>query len=417
MAKWFKFRPVAKRALGFSLVELSVALAISGVIGLLIMRWIDASRIPADRAAIARDISEAQQSIEAFVLRSHRLPCAADVGAGTENCASATATELPWKTLGLASRFAAVRYGAARATGAGSVDLAALPAAAISPDLNQTFADIPTSPGFSVTPVANSTAPISAGTSYVASITAAAARRPSVNGLDWCHGLRQWAGGRTSGGLVIGNAAGTESVAYALAHPGLDGVYAGSNADARTAGAAPFVDSPSRIQSVDYDDWVIAVGGSELLAKVGCTKRLADALSSAQAAFAAYNHIRLIQQHWILVDTDVETASDGVQDAELGVAMAALGLALGVTAEVIGIASAANTEGITAPQIVIAAIQVAAATVQVVMAATDLDNARQAFVDAKAKRDATNTYVTTVYQQAQAALDRAILVDQKGLNP
>jgi type II secretory pathway pseudopilin PulG len=419
MSNGFKLKPPMKRVLGFSLVELSVALAISGVVGLLIMRWIDASRVPADRAAIAQDFAQAQQSIEAFVLRSHRLPCASDVGLGRENCASTTATELPWKTLGLASRFAVMRYGVARASAIGSVDLAALPAASIAPDLNQTFSDIPTTPEFSVTPVANSAAPINAGTSYAASITAAAGRRTSVNGLDWCHGLRQWTGGRVPGGLAIGNAVDSVSVAYALAHPGLDGVYAGSNAVARAAGAgaAPFIDLPARIQSVDYDDWVLAVGGAELLAKVGCTKRVAEALSSAQAAFAAYDHIRLIQQHWILVDTDVETASDGVADATLGVAMAALGLALGVTAEALAITSALNTEGLTAFQIVIAAGNLALATAQTVVAGVDLGLAVQAFVDAKAKRDATNTYVTTVYQQAQAALDRAILVDQKGLNP
>lgn len=419
MPKGFKFQHPMKKALGFSLVELSVALAISGVIGLLIMRWIDAGRAPADRAAIAQDFAQAQQSIDAFVLRSHRLPCASDMGSGTENCASATATELPWKTLGLASRFAAMRYGAARANGAGSIDLAALPAPAISPDLNLDFADIPITPSFTIGPVANSTAPISAGTNYAVFITAAAARRTVVNGLDWCHGLRQWAGGRMPGGLTIGNATDTVSAAYALAHPGLDGVFAGSNTVARAAGvgAAPFIDLPARIQSVDYDDWVLAVGGAELLAKMGCTKRLAEALSSAQAAFAAYDHMRLVQQHWILVDTDVNTASDGVRDAGVGVAMAALGLALGITAEALAITSAVNTEGLTAFQVVIAIGNIVLASAQTVVAAADLVTAGIAFDDAKAKRDATNAYVTTVYQQAQAALDRAILIDQKGLNP
>lgn len=399
---------------GYSLVELSVVLAVVGILALLLVRTINANRVPVDRAEILQQMAQAQQTVDAFVLRNHRLPCAAIAGDGNEACGSTQATALPWRALGLSSSFAALRYGIDRGL-AGGADLAALPAPSISPTLVGDYPGLGALPAYKEYTPANAAATAAASTAYQASVNNALTLTALVNGLDWCHGLRQTV--RAGGGFVIGAGANATGVAYALAHPGSDRSFSGLNAAVRLAAADVYIDAAAREQSADYDDVVWATGPAELLARVGCNVRLAQALTSAQEAYAAYDNARLLQQHWLMVDTGVETAVGAVVDATLGAAMAALGLALGVTAETLAIVSAVNSEGITAFQIVIAAGNLALATAQVIVAAADLAAAIQDLVDAKAKLDNTNDYVVRVFQQLTAATNRAILINQKGLNP
>lgn len=399
---------------GYSMVELSVVLVIMGILALLLIRTINANRAPVDRADILLQMAQAQQTIDAFVLRNHRLPCAAIAGDGNEACASAQATALPWRALGLSSSFAALRYGVDRGL-AGGTDLAVLSAAFISPALVNAYPGLGALPAYVSHTPGNAVATAAASAAYQASVAAALALTPLINGLDWCHGLRQTV--RRGGGFVVGAGVNATSVAYALAHPGSDRSFSGLNAAVRLAAADVYIDAPAREQSADYDDMVWATGHAELLARMGCNVRLAQALTSAQEAFAAYDNARLLQQHWLMVDGGVETAVGAVVDAELGVAMAALGLALGITAETLAIVSAVNSEGITAFQIVIAAGNLALATAQVIVAAADSVAAIQDLVDAKAKLDSTNDYVVRVFQQLTAATNRAILINQKGLNP
>ena len=83
-----------RKAGGFSLVELAVVLAIVGVVGIFIWRWIVATREPMQRPAMLRQLSEAQSAVEGFVLANHRLPCAAATENGNEACADASAVRL-----------------------------------------------------------------------------------------------------------------------------------------------------------------------------------------------------------------------------------------------------------------------------------------------------------------------------------
>jgi hypothetical protein len=271
-------------------------------------------------------------------------------------------------------------------------------------------------PSFTLHRPGNTAAAEAASSAYQASVDAALALRSEVNGLDWCFNLRQTTA-RATGGLTIGTGANSSNVIYALAHPGLDRSLSGLNAAPRINAADAYIDSPSRPPAPDYDDIVWATGAAELLARSGCAVRMAEALASAQVAFTAYDNARILQRHWNLVDIGVETAASAVADATLGAAMAALGLALGITAETLAIASALNTEGITAFQIVIAAGNLALAIAQTAVAAADLVDAIQGLVEAKTKIENTNAYVTTVFEQAKAAMDRAVLINQKGLNP
>ena len=95
----------ARRAGGFSLVELAVAMAIIGLLGIFVWRWVVSTREPMQRPAMMRQLSEAQAAVEGFVLANHRLPCAAAGTNGNESCGDAAAVRLPWKRLGLSSDF------------------------------------------------------------------------------------------------------------------------------------------------------------------------------------------------------------------------------------------------------------------------------------------------------------------------
>ena len=404
-----------KASHGYSMIELSVVLVIVGLLGLLLLRWLDSSRVPADRAEVQQQLAQAQNSIDAFLLRNHRLPCAAIVGDGNEACAITLASALPWRSLGLPSSFAAIRYGVDRGLGGGA-DLALLPTASIAPTLSDSYPGLGETPSFTLHRPANTAAVLAASAAYQASVNAALALRNEVNCLDWCFGLRQKVAS-AAGGMPVGVGANSSNAAYALAHPGLDRRLSGLNSAPRLNAADAFIEAPSRTSEPGYDDIVWASGAPELLARSGCLVRMADALSSAQAAFTAYDNVRILQLHWTMVDSGVETAQSAVVDAGLGVAMAATGLALGVTSVALSIASGLNSEGITAFQIVIAALNVTAAIAQTVVAAADLATAIQDLVDAKTKLDNTNAYVAMVFEQSKAIMDRAVLINQKGLNP
>lgn len=403
-----------RRCGGYSLVELGVVLVIVGLLALLVIRTIIANRAPVDRAEILQQLVQAQQTVDAFVLRNHRLPCAAIAGNGAEACGSAQATALPWRALGLPASFSVLRYGVDRGL-AGGADLAALPPANIGPALASTYPGLGDLPAYSKYTPTNAVATAAASAAYQASVTTALNLATLVNGLDWCHGLRQTV--RTGAGFSVGNGANLAGVAYAIAHPGENRNFEGINAAIRAVAADVYIDSPARAQTAGYDDIVFATGAAELLTRTGCNVRLAQALTSAQAAYAAYDNVRILQQHWLMVDLGVEDAVSAVKDAELGVAMAALGLALGVAAEAVAIVSALNTEGITAFQIVVTAANLVVATAQVVVAAVDLTAAKQDLIDAKAKMDNTNDYVTRVFNESRLATERAVLTNQKGLNP
>lgn len=397
---------------GFSLVELGVAMAVMGMMGIFVWRWVETTRAPMERPEMQRQLNEAQAALEGFLLAHHRLPCSATTTNGNESCADAAAVHFPWRTLGMSSELGQLHYGVNRGAG---MDLAALPSASVSPDLNINFTDMPVLPTYTGS-LSASAAVTAAAARAQAAITQANTRRAAVNGLDWCRTLRGYAANLSAAGaLTAGNVSSSLPVAYVLVHPGSNNQFEGNNAIG-ASGTWRF-DLPGQAQQHDFDDIALAVGPADLGTRLGCVGRLGAMQASAQGAYAAYDNARVMQQYWSLRVFDIATAESALESAEAGVTMAAMGLALATTSAVLSIASAANTEGVTAFIVAMAAVNVGVAVAETVLAAQDLTDAQEALEDSKDKLAAADTYAVQVYDTFTQALTQAIRLDTKGLNP
>ena len=399
-----KKRSLPRRQTGFSLVELGVVMAIVGIIGIIVWRWVVSTREPLQRPAILSQLAEARAAVEGFVLTRHRLPCAAADANGNEDCANTTsAVYLPWRTLGLNSSFGALHYGVNR--GGVGLDLAVLPPTLVSPDLNINF-----SPDIPVVALDTDSAVNAAAADVKAAITAASHRRTQVNGLDWCRVLRRFAGNLAAAGVLeAGNLTASIPVAFVLVHPGVSNVLGG-------VGGWRF-DFPGRPQAFDFDDIAVAIGPTDLSARIGCAARLGSMQVAGQGAYTAYDDARVVQEYWSLRLFDIDQAESALASAQTGVALAAVNLALATGSAALAVASAANTEGITIFGIVLSVANAVAAGVEVGLAEADLEEAKEVLQASKDKEAAVRAYVIQLYETFTQSLNAAVLLDQKGLNP
>jgi prepilin-type N-terminal cleavage/methylation domain-containing protein len=397
------------RQAGFSLIELSVSLVVMGVIGLMLWRWTAATQEPATLQTMQKELGEAQAAVEGFVLARHRLPCPAADAAGNEACGSASAVLLPWRTLGLSSDKGALHYGVNRG---GGVDLAVEPAATIAPDLNIDFTGVPT------LAVDASAAPdaATASTRVATLIAAAAARRTAANGLDWCRVVRALAGNTAAAGVIAaGNITTNMPVAYILVHPGKNGQFDGNNQVPATGSWR--YDLPGRAQDSLYDDLSLAVGPSDLAARIGCVARLSGAQSAAQSAFAQYDTTRLMQEYWSLRAFDITTKEADLDSAETGLVVADMKLAVAGANLATAVADTPDTEGILAAFMIPATAKLVAAGVAVGFAWDTRDEARLALTAARLKLLAASAYAAHSYETLALVLTQSIALDEKGLNP
>ena len=405
-------RPGRMRQAGLSLVELAVSLAIVGILGVIAWRWVASTREPLQRPAIMGQLAEAQAAVEGFVLARGRLPCAAATTGGAEACGNAAAVLLPWRDLGLSSRFSQLRYGVNQA---GGYNLAGTPANMVRPNLGFDYAQ-----GILLKPQ-NSVMDLALDRLYgtptiVGAIPAAVLRNGSdgLNGLDWCRVLRRYAADQAppAGLLTATNPEDATSIplAFIIAHPGINNVFEGNN-------TGTSFDFPGRAQTNTFDDLAVGVGPGDLSARIGCVARLSAMQAAAQGAYTAYDNARVVQRYWALRVFDIAQAKAAKESAETGVILAAMNLALAAGCAALAVASAANTEGLTIAGVALSIANAVTAGVEVGLAAVDLTEAQQAEQDSIAKEAASRLYLAHVYDSFSGALNAATLLDTKGLNP
>lgn len=361
--------------LGFSLIELTVVLAIAAVIGLAIWKLLPLISGTANVDNPRLVLQEAQTALEGFVLRENRLPCPATAGSnGVEDCTgNVQVGTLPYSTLGLASG-TQLRYGVYR-NGAvvvkNDADLA---------QAKQRF--LPTSP---------------------INIIGA------INGLDFCAGLKN---AIASPNVVAASANGV-SIAYGLAHAGVNSNFEGANADAN-----PIFELASTAHTSNYDDRVIIAGHSELFGRLNCPQRLSNANGAARSLYAAFDNNLNAALY-----AEYRTFVVNVREKNLGfaistAAIAAADLVIALAGAATSLALAAATVGIGAGTVIGAGGAVAAATAAGIAATAGVVSAGIALDKANRQRDAADANKTNLTEPTLARATAAALAAVKhGLLP
>lgn len=363
-----------RRQAGFSLLELSIGLGATAVVGLLLWGILPRQQQVQDAAQVQQQMNEVEAAVLGFAQRQFRLPCPAADEQGRESCGGATRGRLPWRDLGLGSGLATLTYGV------GTTTLVQATAGFVP--------TLPPSPS-GYTPTGYSAVGL-------------------VNGLDLCQALRGLVA--SGGGASIGGAA----YAWAVAHPGRNGQFDGAN----TAG----FDLPGKPQSVApvYDDTVAAHAPAELAARLGCAQRLSHAQGAARAAYASYDMWRLTDEfsqfrafaHQVR-QTNVTYAGVNLAFAVVDIANA---VATGLTALAMTLAVGPTTGAIVAD---VAALTIATGAAVGAAGAAGYTLATSIIAEQKAnaQKIAAAQELTEAAGRYLISYTQAVSVDQKGLRP
>lgn len=343
---------------GWSLVELAVVLAVTGVLGLALWQVLPlAPKLAADEAAM-RDLARAEQALLGYALAHHRLPEPKQEG-GLDM--------LPVQQLGLPTQMK-LRY--------------------------QVQAQLTAAPGDRFRPV------------LPPDLLLPGTPPPQINGLDLCMTLKL-ASSQTLAGM--------EGVptSFALMHAG----PAGHNQTADAAFALPGTPDLGTRK-------VLAVGPGELASRLACPDRVARTRAAVSAAYTAYDLARVAKEYKDFRVFAIQVAEMNEDNARVGRLFAIFDITWGVALEVIAILQEAAgwpPDGIAIATGIASHVQataeLAVAILNMVEAETGLEDAKKATAEAKRQRDAANVNLDRMQALAHSSRERAIQLDQNGLQP
>lgn len=448
---------------GFSLLEMAVALTIIGIMIVAFWNFFRLSRDVDDTQVAIEQLALANEAIQGFVLREHRLPCPAETnGDGVERTKSGGCQyevgEFPFKTLRV--RFPErLRYAATSSL--------ALAIARHKPWLpvvppNTTDTEWPLRGDASYTigsyeDAVNEIKNAFAGFSFpqmgqvstdlggvalqnmstlddnpklVRKFTQAQLNTITerVNGLDFCAALRDALVATPDS--VLSNSI---PVAYAIAHPGtLDGDDDGDFFDlGNTASIATF-EAPWTPATDHYDDHVIAVGFAELAAQLACPARLSTANAAGHTARAAYDNylisLAILQYQAFKLDL----AYDSHQQADLSMKWAtwsiindSLSTANSVFDSALTIAGSFPVKAtfgvvkitLSVLKVILTGSKMAMDILKLSEAKKKRDESDEKLAKAKQERIDAEIYAHRMLKTVDAETNRAMTVDEKGLLP
>ena len=342
-----------RRQVGFSFVELSVALAALGIVLLAAMAYwqLTASqRVAAVQQTVQK---QSRDAVVGFLYANFRLPCPAADANGFENCSGAGSAIrhtglLPWRTLGLprpeAGRLRYAVYREPSGSAPDDRDLATArdrmnPLRVATPNPKPRNHPIAPNPNAPPPPVAvagllgatqsgSLASPLNAACNPSSSppCPAPGGGSASVNMVDACLALNTASGLAAAPAASLGVVDGgvRRPMAFVVVAPGLldadgDGQIF-DRANALASDANPTYEPASRSKSDTYDDQVLAVSPTELFSELNCGTGLAAAahthFNAAIGAFtlerALYDYRDQLYVSVLLATTDVAVAAAGV---------------------------------------------------------------------------------------------------------
>ncbi|MCA1788329.1 MAG: prepilin-type N-terminal cleavage/methylation domain-containing protein [Thioalkalivibrio sp.] len=377
------------RERGFSLIEVSVVLA---VLGLLLVGLVS-FQVLLDRQATSeeqsRQLVRAEESLLGFVYENHRLPCPASDEEGVEDCSAGGKGFLPWRTLGIPEEsLGTMRYGAYRGNEADS-DLARR---------IDRFEPL----GVSPTGVPES---LDLG---------------EANLVDFCRALdREGRSTRESAdadSLRVEGDAGARNVAYALALPGRhDADGDGNDYDGANGSDEPRFERPGAGANASNDDRVAAAGFESLHGYLSCQRGVsAIGHSHFNAAASARVMEITVKEYATLLELQRRKAEASAVSASAGVATAAGGLANAVAETSLGVAQAIGSYGALSPVVAAGVFAVVANTAATVTAGVQLGFAIDGVARAKEREDRVNLLVPDAEALAIDAENNAEDADARG---
>lgn len=384
--------------LGYSLIEMSVALIVIGVVVTVLTNLYPKVTESSAKQQSQIQTKKLEQAILGFAFAKERLPCPSADMNGVEDC-SLVKGEFPYRTLGFASAIrnqagVALRYAVfdKALTGASDMELTSLK------DRYQAFIATDDN-SVDVRPVAQNKV-LNVG---------------SPNGLDICQALQNGSQASNDNNILhTGSGAQFRHVAY-LIHDqglqdadGLNGLYDGNNSQAPTDLG---FDSASNVDGALNDDYVYVKSFDQLWSDLGCAgviSSVGHAHPNAASASAIMN--QALADYLVQAKLAADVAS-----ADIAAAAAALASGVGATAAaaatiLIATSESINTAGAAAPTaglaiaaVAVAAVGVASAAATTALAASNKLGADQLVTDVNTMLTKINTLNASIYNNAVQA--------------